>query len=104
MTDSGFIPSRSVCISKCLFILLEIQNMQHTKFLKMPEVVDRTGKSKSTIWAAIKAGAFPTPIKIGPRAIGFIEAEIEAYNQACIDASRLSNQDRVDSPEMGALK
>jgi prophage regulatory protein len=36
----------------------------------------------------IKDGRFPKPIKLGPRAVGWIEAEIEAHNQACIDASR----------------
>ena len=34
------------------------------------------------------AGTFPKPIKLGPRAVGWIEAEIEAHNQACIKASR----------------
>jgi prophage regulatory protein len=62
--------------------------MAYTKFLRLPEVEDRTGKSKSTIWAAIKSGTFPKPIKLGPRSVGWVESEIEAHNQACIDASR----------------
>jgi len=62
--------------------------MTYVRFLRLPEVVTRTGKSKSTIWAAIKDGTFPQPIKLGPRSIGFIESEIEAHNQACIDSSR----------------
>jgi prophage regulatory protein len=59
-----------------------------TRFLKLSEVKKRTGKSKSTIYQCIKDGRFPKPIKLGPRAVGWIEAEIEAHNQACIDASR----------------
>ena len=60
-----------------------------TKFLKLPEVRIRTGKSRSSIYAGVRAGTFPKPIKLGsPRAVGWIEAEIENYNQACIDASR----------------
>ena len=60
-----------------------------TKFLKLPEVRTRTAKSRSSIYQGIKDGTFPKPIKLGgPRAVGWIEAEIEAYNQACIDASR----------------
>ena len=62
--------------------------MATTKFLRLPEVQIRTGKSRSTIYQGIKDGTFPMPIKLGPRAIGFIEAEIEAHNQSCIDASR----------------
>ena len=59
-----------------------------TKFLKLSEVQNRTGKSRSSIYSAVAAGTFPTQIKIGPRAVGWIEAEIEAHNQSCIDASR----------------
>ncbi len=60
-----------------------------TKFLKLPEVRIRTGKSRSSIYQGVKDGTFPKPIKLGgPRAVGWIEAEIEAYNQSCIDASR----------------
>ena len=59
------------------------------KFLKLPEVRIRTGKSRSSIYQGVNDGTFPKPIKLGgPRAVGWIEAEIEAYNQACIDASR----------------
>ena len=59
-----------------------------TKFLRLPEVRNRTGKSRSSIYQGIKDGTFPNPIKLGPRAVGWIEAEIEAHNQSCIDASR----------------
>ena len=60
-----------------------------TKFLRLPEVRIRTGKSRSAIYQGVNNGTFPKPIKLGgPRAVGWIEAEIEAYNQSCIDASR----------------
>ena len=60
----------------------------HTKFLKLPEVQSRTGKSRSSIYLGAKNGTFPKQVKIGPRAVGWIESEIEAHNQACINASR----------------
>ena len=66
--------------------------MAITKFLRLPEVKRVTGKSRSAIYQGIADGTFPKPIKIGPRAIGFIESEIEAFNQACIDASRSGSQ------------
>ena len=60
-----------------------------TKFLKLTEVRIRAGKSRSSIYQGVNDGTFPKPIKLGgPRAVGWIEAEIEDYNQACIDASR----------------
>ena len=58
------------------------------RFLRLPDVQRRTGKSRSTIYAGIADGSFPKPVKLGPRAVGWIEAEIEAHNQACIEASR----------------
>ncbi len=59
-----------------------------TKFLKLPEVRSRTGKSRSAIYQGAKDGTFPKAIKIGPRAVGWIESEIEDFIQACIAASR----------------
>jgi len=62
-----------------------------TKFLRLPEVRDRTGKSRSSIYQGIAAGTFPKPIKLGgprARAVGWIDSEIERYNQECIAASR----------------
>ena len=59
-----------------------------TKFLKLPEVRIRTGKSRSSIYQGMKDGTFPTAIRIGPRAVAWLESEIEAHNQSCIDASR----------------
>ena len=59
-----------------------------TKFLKLPEVRIRTGKSRSSIYQGINDGTFPKPVRIGPRAVAWIEAEIEAHNQSCINASR----------------
>ena len=60
-----------------------------TKLLRLPEVRNRTGKSRSAIYQGVNDGTFPKPVKLGgPRAVGWIEAEIEAFNQACIAASR----------------
>ena len=60
-----------------------------TKFLRLPEVQNRTGKSRSAIYQGVNNGTFPKPIKLGgPRAVGWIESEVEAYIQECIDASR----------------
>ena len=66
-------------------------SMAFTVFLRLPAVQNRTGKSRSSIYAGGNDGTFPKPIKIGPRAVGWLEAEIEAHNQACIDASRPSD-------------
>ena len=49
------------------------------RVLRLDEVVARVGLSKSTLWRYIKEGYFPKPIKLGPRATGWIEQEIEDW-------------------------
>lgn len=38
-----------------------------SSLLKLPDVVRRTGRSKSTIYDEVNRGLFPRPIKIGRR-------------------------------------
>ncbi len=59
-----------------------------TQILRLSQVQARTGLSRSGVYARLTTGTFPKPIKIGLRAIGFIEAEIEEYLTAQIAASR----------------
>ena len=59
-----------------------------TRILRLPSVSARTGYRKSAIYVKMKEGTFPKNVKLGSRAVGWIESEIEAHNQACIDASR----------------
>ena len=49
------------------------------RVLRLDEVVARVGLSKSTVWRYIGEGHFPPPIKLGPRATGWIEQEIEDW-------------------------
>lgn len=47
-------------------------NMNEMKiFIRMPAVVAATGLARSTIYQTIKAGSFPAPIQIGPRAVAW---------------------------------
>ena len=73
----------------------EDADMAYTKLIRLPEVIARTGKSRSGIYQGIKEGTFPKQVKLGPRAVGWIEAEVESHNQACIDASRPDDSDEV---------
>ncbi|GAB6144200.1 hypothetical protein JCM12294_16380 [Desulfocicer niacini] len=51
------------------------------KFLRLPAVKAKTGLSKSTIYLMIRKGAFPAPVKLGPRTSGWLEAEIEEWTE-----------------------
>ena len=47
-------------------------------FLKRPEIEHRTGLKRSTIYDKMKAGTFPKPVKLGARAVAWLEPEIDA--------------------------
>ena len=59
-----------------------------TRFLRLPEVMERTGLSRSTISVRLAAGRFPRPVALGGRAVGWIEAEIEEWVAERIAESR----------------
>lgn len=56
--------------------------------LRLPEVQRRTGYSKAWIYRLLKDGKFPASIKIGSRAIAFIESEVDEWVAQRIAESR----------------
>src|SRR5215470_2850677 len=59
--------------------------------LRLPAVKARTGWGTSHLYGLIRKGEFPAPIKIGKRASGWIEAEVEAYLERRIAEARSTN-------------
>jgi prophage regulatory protein len=59
-------------------------------FLRLPEVKRVTGLSRSSIYMQIKTGQFPPPVKLGGRAVGWVEDEILAWARDRVLASRPS--------------
>ena len=47
--------------------------------IRLPEVIRQTGMCKSQIYALKTKGIFPQSIKIGPRAVGWCEDEVQHY-------------------------
>ena len=58
------------------------------RFLRLPEVMERTGLSRSTIYVRLAEGRFPQPVRLGGRAVGWIEAEIDEWVRERIAESR----------------
>lgn len=50
-----------------------------TKFLRITNVMKKTGIARSTIWLWVKENKFPQPIRISPRVTVWIESEIEEW-------------------------
>ena len=56
----------------------DARDIMPNKILRKPSVLDRTGWSAPTLWRRVKDGSFPPPRQIGPRAVGWLESEVEA--------------------------
>lgn len=61
-----------------------------TRFLRIKDVVARTGLSEMTLWRRQKAGTFPRRVRLGVNAVGWPEDEIESW---CLE--RLAERDRA---------
>jgi prophage regulatory protein len=62
----------------------------------MPAVKAETGhRSHASIYTAIKAGLFTTPVPIGQRAVGWPDYEVMAINQA-----RIAGKSEADIREL----
>jgi len=48
------------------------------RILRRPEVLARTGYSNPTLHRRIRDGLFPRPRKLGLRAVGWLEEEVDA--------------------------
>ncbi|CAI0969464.1 helix-turn-helix transcriptional regulator [Serratia quinivorans] len=56
--------------------------------IRLPEVQRRTGYSKAWLYRLMSQGEFPTSVKIGTRAIAFVESEIDEWVDQRIVESR----------------
>ena len=52
------------------------------RMMRIPEIIQVTGLSKTTIWRRVKNGDFPAPVRLGSmatRSIGWRESEVEGW-------------------------
>ena len=63
-------------------------NNKNIRLLRLPEVMNKTGYGKAWIYRLISQGRFPKQVKIGSRAIAFVESEIDEWIEKCILESR----------------
>jgi len=64
-----------------------MNNTQH-KLLRLPQVKQTTGLSKSTIYARIAEGTFPKQIPLGPRLVVWVESDIQKWISNQVAAAR----------------
>ena len=69
--------------------------MNQQSIVRLPQAIQRTGLSRSSVYAFIKAGKFPPPISLGARAIGFLSSEIDEWIDSRTRASRPNKASEV---------
>ncbi len=56
--------------------------------LRLKAAMGMTGLARSTIYARMKVGTFPKPIRLGPRAVGWLLSEIQNWLVEQVATSR----------------
>lgn len=67
---------------------METQANTSPRFIRMKEVCRKTGLAKSSIYDRINAKTFPAPVRLGDRAVAFVESEVDAWMAAILAANR----------------
>lgn len=87
-----------VCSGECYGVTSMAAQIQNAlTILRRKQVEARTGLSRSSIYARLRHNpkrpgdfdpTFPKPISVGAKAVGWIEAEIDAWLAAQVEKSR----------------
>lgn len=64
------------------------------RLLRREEVEELTGLSRSAIYRLMRTAEFPTPIRIGPRAVRWPKAELDEFLAQCPRATGEASQKR----------
>lgn len=59
--------------------MIDQYNKTTTGFMRLPEVLKLIPVGKSTLWAGVKSGRFPAPVKLGPRVSAWRREDIQAW-------------------------
>jgi prophage regulatory protein len=57
---------------------------QTIRYQRLPEVMESTRLSRSSVYERIKNGTFPPQIKLGRRTAAWLANEIDAYNNLLV--------------------
>ena len=63
-----------------------------TKILRLPEVLGRTGLSRSSIYLRVSEDRFPKPIPLGGRSVGWVEEQVEHWLASQIAAASAGDE------------
>jgi prophage regulatory protein len=62
------------------------------RFLRLADVMARTGLSRSSIYQNISEGKFPQNVSLGSRSVGWLESEIDRWIQDRINRRSITSK------------
>lgn len=76
-----------VQLSSCRFIPAHqaAEDQTGVRIVRLPAVIARVGLCRSSIYNRLRSGEFPKPVRLGKRAMGFVDREIDAWLQSAVD-------------------
>ncbi len=81
----------------------DMSSSTEIRFIKLPQVLALCGRSKSSIYGAIKKGEFPAPVKLSCRSVGWIYSEIASWAEERVKASRSGGRGLASSASESLL-
>jgi prophage regulatory protein len=70
--------------------------MQHLgEFWKIGRVESECGVKKSFVYKQAQQGRFPKPIKLGPKAVAWSSAQVQAWKRAMAEGKEWRHEDDV---------
>ena len=61
-----------------------------TRVLRLPELINTVGMSRSTIYALMGAGGFPQRVRLSERTVGWLECDVLDWIDQRVEASKPS--------------
>ncbi|MDB5761645.1 MAG: AlpA family transcriptional regulator [Herminiimonas sp.] len=89
--DGPVIPLISTNPDLCIELeelLRRVRSITNDRVLRLPQVAAKTGRAPATIWKDVADLIWPAPFRIGERAVGWLQSEIDAIIEARVFASR----------------
>lgn len=68
------------------------------RIIRLSEVLSNTGLARSALYKYVADGAFPKPVSLGDRAVGWVESEVQDWVLA-----RIEERDRGDGFSGGVI-
>jgi prophage regulatory protein len=56
------------------------------RIIRLKEVMSVTGLARSTVYRYVSDGSFPRPVDLGERCVGWLEAEVQGWISARVEA------------------